>query len=108
MAIDSASKRASALSAGVIALALVIPSGTIDQQARQTIVNVYSGILAGEAVVTPELSFAVFGAITDDGKGLFATITEDGRSVKGIITETGVSVVGLMNATGSGVDGPIN
>lgn len=108
MAIDSASKRASALSAGVVALSLVIPSGVVDQQARQTEVNFYSGILADEPVITPELSFAVFGAITDNGKGLFATITDNGKSVEGIITESGVSVVGLMNATGSGVDGPIN
>ena len=108
MAIDSASKRASALSAGVVALSLVIPSGVVDQQARQTEVNLYSGILANEPIVTPELSFAVFGAITSDGKGLFATITDSGKGVKGIITESGVSVVGLMDATGSGVDGPIN
>jgi len=108
MAIDSASKRASALSAGVVALSLVVPSGVIDQQARQTIVDIYSGILADAPVITPGLSFAVLGSITGDGKGLFATITEDGSSVKGTITEAGVSVIGLMNATGSGVDGPIN
>lgn len=51
MAIDSASKRASALGFGLVALSLVIPSGTIDQQAKQTLSNIYSGILASEAVV---------------------------------------------------------
>ena len=46
MAIDSALKRASVLSFGVTSLALVIPGGTVDQQAKQTVTNVYSGILA--------------------------------------------------------------
>ncbi len=69
---------------------------------------VLAGYELGEIVVTPGLSFAVFGTITEDGKGLFATITENGKSVQGDITENGVSVTGLMNATGSGVDGPMN
>lgn len=50
MAIDTASKRASALGFGLVALSLVIPSGVIDQQAKQTISNIYSGILATQAI----------------------------------------------------------
>ena len=56
MAIDTAAKRASALGFGLIASLFIIPDGTIDQGDRQTISNMYSGILATEPfpVVTPE------------------------------------------------------
>ena len=51
MAIDSALKRASALSDGFDPITLVIPSGTIAEAVRQTIGNMYSGILAGTGAI---------------------------------------------------------
>ena len=50
MAIDSAVKRASALSFNMFGK-IIIPDGTIDQGDRQTILGVYSGILAGAFVI---------------------------------------------------------
>ncbi len=50
MAIDTAKKRASALSFGRL-YRLVPPDGTIDQADRQTIAGLYGGILADSPVV---------------------------------------------------------
>jgi hypothetical protein len=71
MAIDTATKRASTLSFGLIALALVVPSGIVDQQARQTIANTYNGILAGEAVV-----------VVATGRSVNITMTPDNRTIE--------------------------
>ena len=53
MAIDSATRRASVLGVSFVALALIVPDGTIDQGDRQTISHQYSGILAGVATLPP-------------------------------------------------------
>ena len=49
MAIDSAAKRMSAMTVGGIA-GYVYPTGTIGPAARQDVVGVYRGILAGDPV----------------------------------------------------------
>ena len=46
MALDTAAKRASALGYEFAPSLFIIPDGTIDQGDRQTIVDLYSGILA--------------------------------------------------------------
>ena len=46
MALDTAAKRASALGYEVAPSLFIIPDGTIDQGDRQTIADLYSGILA--------------------------------------------------------------
>jgi len=53
MAIDTAAKRASALTFSVPTLVLPPPDGTIGQADRQSVVVVYGGILAaGAAAIT--------------------------------------------------------
>ncbi len=48
---DTAAKRASAICPGLpFGRVLPIPSGTVDQGARQHVALCYAGILAGEAV----------------------------------------------------------
>ena len=107
MAIDSALKRASVLSFGVISLALVIPSGTVDQQAKQTVTNVYSGILAIPPVSTPDSTFAVLSSITESGQGVLSAIAEDGQGVTGTITGS-FAVLSTIQTSGQGVTGAIN
>jgi hypothetical protein len=117
MAIDSATKRASALSVGIIALSLVVPSGTVDQQAKQTVTNVYSGILATPPVSTPDSTFAVFGAIQERGKSVLSEVNVDGQgvlasmvnsfAVSSTIQDRGKSVTGTINPDGQGVSGEI-
>lgn len=51
MAVDTARKRASALGVGRPYLRLVIPTGTIDQFARENIADSYGGILAASPPV---------------------------------------------------------
>lgn len=60
MAIDTATKRASAINVGMPALRLLpIPDGTVGQADRQHVALLYGGILAG-AVTAP----TVFGDLT--------------------------------------------
>lgn len=51
MAVDTAAKRASALKYGQVWGFGVVPSGTVDQQERQSALWAYSGILASSATV---------------------------------------------------------
>ena len=99
MAIDSASKRASALSFGIIALALVVPSGTVDQSERQTSANLYSGILADVPIIdTPDdgitLTSSIDGAIT-----LTSLINTNGVTASSGISAT-VTLTGVINSSG--------
>lgn len=117
MAVDTATKRASALSFGIIALALVVPSGTVDQQSKQTSANTYSGILATAPIATPDSTFAVIGLIQERGQGVLSAITENGQGVSATISDTfavsstiqerGHGVTGIINPDGQGVDGDI-
>lgn len=50
MAIDTASKRASALGVAFVPNLFIIPDGAIGQGDRQTLCHMYSGILAGIAL----------------------------------------------------------
>lgn len=51
MAIDSASKRASAIGVGSPFITAIIPDGNLDQGDRQTMSSAYSGILAIASIV---------------------------------------------------------
>ncbi len=55
MAIDTAAKRASAACAGFIPNLFIIPDGVIDQGNRQTLGDIYSGILSGILDVLPTI-----------------------------------------------------
>jgi len=69
-----------------VSIGLVVTRGFGNGSLTGTIpFSVTAGFVIGEIIVTPGLSFAVFGAITPDGLGVFATITEDGKSVNGAI-----------------------
>ncbi len=50
MAVDTAAKRASAMGFLFPSLRLVIPDGTVGQEDRKTMADVYSGILSSAAV----------------------------------------------------------
>jgi hypothetical protein len=54
MAIDTLAKRASVLN--IASLQLPIPDGTISQGDRQSLLRVYTGILAGAAVIVKKIS----------------------------------------------------
>jgi hypothetical protein len=47
----TAADRASLIGIGFPPITFVVPSGTVDQGARQTFVNLYSGLLAGEPII---------------------------------------------------------
>lgn len=49
----TAADRASLIGIGFPPITMVIPSGTVNQGARQTFLNMYSGLLAEAAVVPP-------------------------------------------------------
>ena len=68
MAIDTAEKRASALSYGRPGFVLPIPSGTVGQGARQHALGLYSGILAAAPVLpaVPPDSIAAAGFTSRD------------------------------------------
>jgi len=106
MAIDSASKRASALGFGFIALTLVVPDGTIDQGDRQTVAHQYSGILATEAVVAVGKPYSLTSIIETHGIGVLSTITASGQSVSSGI-EQGIGLTSIMQSRGLGVAGTI-
>ena len=69
MAIDSAARRMSAMTVGGIP-GYVYPTGTIGPAARQDVVGVYRGILAGEpiadAVITRVPWIVLFGILMGD------------------------------------------
>ena len=55
MAIDTATKRASALTYAMAPILLPIPNSTITQDDRQTLLGIYGGILAAAAAVLERL-----------------------------------------------------
>lgn len=107
MAIDSASKRASALSFGIIALALVVPSGTVDQSERQTSANLYSGILADAPIIdTPD-----DGIVLDSHIAPFVTLSSD-LNTNGVTASGGISALvtltSVIDSTGIVASSNIN
>lgn len=102
MAIDSASKRASALGFGFIAITLVIPDGTLDQGDRQTIADQYSGILASAPSLAPDVGTAGFSIITSAGdQGLSAIDNSALASFSAIETSTaGLSIINSNGGQG--------
>jgi len=96
MAVDTATKRASALSFGIIALALVVPSGSVAQEARQTSANTYSGILAGAPIIiTPDDGITLSSNINPNGVTLSSNIT-DGLTISSTINNNGVTVTSTI------------
>lgn len=66
MAVDTARKRGSALRFGQVwAGVLPVPSGSVDQLARQTMLVMYGGILAG-VFVPPVNEFGPAGGLNND------------------------------------------
>ncbi len=67
MAIDTDRKRGSALRFGQVwSGVLPVPSGTVDQLARQTVLVMYGGILAGAVVVPPTIDYGHPGGLIDN------------------------------------------
>lgn len=106
MAIDSASKRASVLGFGFVALTLIIPDGTLDQGDRQTINDSYSGILAVEPAVFPSQTEGLSSIIQDRGKGVLSSISSDGKGVLSQIDES-LGLSSIIQSRGKGVSSPI-
>jgi len=116
MAVDTATKRASALSFGIIALALVVPSGSVAQEARQTSANTYSGILAdAPIIITPDDGITLSSNINPNGVTVSGNISEGitlTSKVSGFITlsgtiKEGVTLSSNINNNGITVRGPI-
>lgn len=104
MAVDTASKRASALGIGMATVALIIPSGVIGQAERQTIAHCYSGILADFPVIdTPDCITELQSPI-DDSPTLLTGAIIDSVAYTGVIGPDSVSFTGLivedLNLTG--------
>jgi hypothetical protein len=59
MAIDTAAKRASVLGFALVPLLLVPPDGVIDQGDRQTLLHLYSGVLAGAPPAVSPATFVI-------------------------------------------------
>jgi hypothetical protein len=72
MAIDTATKRASMLTFSSNHL-LPIPSGAFDQGDRQTLLGLYSGILAGAAVLIVQAGTGII-------KLIYLGVLEEGHS----------------------------
>lgn len=77
MAVDTASKRASAC--GFASLEeFIIPDGTLDQGDRQTVANCYSGILA-EVVTLLVVCFVNFKSVVQDDLNLKSIVASAGN-----------------------------
>lgn len=86
MAIDSASKRQSALTFGLPFMRGLIPDGVIDQGDRQNIVFSYSGILAAVAVVTDAIDTILFTLHINQNRAIAGYINQN-RSITGYINQ---------------------
>jgi len=96
MAIDTASKRASALGVGLAFTLLVIPDGTIAQADRQTIANSYSGILAAEPVIDTPDCFAAFIGHIDTKIGFIGAIDDQTNAFIGPIDAAPTASIGVI------------
>ncbi len=73
MAIDTAAKRASAACVGFIPNLFIIPSGSITQGNRQTLGDIYSGILSGILNILPTFDDTLSAASTTLHVGFVST-----------------------------------
>lgn len=108
MAIDTASKRASALGFAFVALTLVVPDGALDQGDRQTIAHSYSGILATVAVDAPDKTFGVLSIIQTRGLGVSSLVTtslgvssamDSSQGLLSVIQSRGLGVTSSINSS---------
>lgn len=106
MAIDTASKRASALGFGFVALTLVVPDGAIDQGDRQTVAHSYNGILATAAVAAADKTFGIRSIIQEHGRGVLSTISSDGNGSLSTITNS-LGMTSIIQEAGKGVSSAI-
>ena len=117
MALDTASKRASALGAGIVSVMLVIPSGSIDQADRQTIANCYSGIQASDPVIdTPDCFTSLesliepFEAVTgliDDGETVVTGLIREFTARNSLIDASDIVLSSLIDPEGLNINSKI-
>lgn len=106
MAIDSASKRASALGVGFVVLTLVVPDAAIAQGDRQTIGHCYSGILATAPVAAPDTVCSLRSIISTGGAGVDSEITDYALGTDSTIMPT-LGLRSIIQEDGKGIDSPI-
>ena len=117
MAIDTPTKRASAIGVGLVFVLSIIPDGTISAGDRQTSANSYSGIIAEfPDVSTPDCYVAFNGTITDDcgfigtidgsDNGFIGTILDDPTATIGTIYPD-IAFNGIIDDSDTGFEGTI-
>lgn len=98
MALDTATKRASALGFGFVSIALVIPNGTVDLGDKQTISHLYSGIAAE---YQPNVEIGTLSIITNSPVGSSSLITDTQGTASLIASTQGTQSIITNNSVGT-------